>query len=76
MTSPKIPDRSLGGTFVFEKDGTFVRHDPPTAPAEPLPTMMDGNGANNDPAQAASVDEPVEEQTDDAKTTKTRKRKE
>ncbi|MBN8885906.1 MAG: hypothetical protein J0I77_09320 [Rudaea sp.] len=74
MTSPKIPDRSLGGTFVYEKDGTFVRHDPPTAPIEPPSIAEDSNGASDEPAPASSTDSPVDEQSDDAKTTKTRKR--
>jgi len=27
------PDKSVGGTFHYDAQGHFVRHDPPTAPA-------------------------------------------
>lgn len=38
----KTPDKSLGGTFLYDEDGKFIRHIPSTrlptdAPAEPTP---------------------------------------
>lgn len=41
------PDKSVGGTFHYDKRGAFVRHEPPTQPhtEHPAPASTDEGAA-------------------------------
>lgn len=46
----KIPDRTNGGTFIYDKDGAFVEHVPPTK----LPEPESDKGGASAPAKPAA----------------------
>lgn len=41
MNTNKEPDKSVGGTFHYDKDGNFERHEPTTKPRPPLAQPTD-----------------------------------
>lgn len=57
------PDKSLGGTFHYDKDGKFIRHDPATSATLPPSTAAPTTSTNPAPAGAGAGagDDPTSE---------------
>jgi hypothetical protein len=54
---PVIPDKSFGGTFVYDKDGVLLEHQPPTQPRALVTPEANAEPATGDAASADAAND-------------------